>query len=165
MTQFLTILGTIVSVVSLAFAVIQTLRIANLRRLRVNSLRAALQNCRIPMLESDRLLNKRISYHLMDRGALIKLEAIHANSCGTLRAIFHELSQVDLPYDERRLQEYVSLNLITSKWLWTQAALFLPYPPDPSKVPDLPDDTPDLMGKAGCCDIEPAADSNIPFGE
>ena len=116
------------------------------------------------MLESDRLLNKRRQYRLDDRGALIKLEAIHANPCGTIRSIFHELSQVDCPYDERRLHEYISVGLITSKWLWKQAALILQDTPDVSQVPDLPDDTPDLMSAAGRWDVEPGADVDAPGG-
>lgn len=154
MSMIFTVVGTLISIISLGFAIIQTIRLAQLRRLRVNSLRAALQSCRLPMVESDRLLNNRRHYGLEDRGALIKLEAIHANSCATIRAIYNELSQVDIPYDVRRLQEYVQLGLITSKWLWTQAALSLMEPYDVSQVPDLPDNTPDLMSEAGHWDTE-----------
>ena len=153
MNEILAIVGTVISLSSLVIAIVQTVRLTRLRSLRVNSLRAALQNCRIAMLESDRLLNDRKEYSIEDCGALIKIEAIHANSCATIRSILYELSQIDIPYDKRKLEKYISAGLITSKWLWTQATLFMKNPPKQSEMPDLPDDTPDLMYKAGRPDL------------
>jgi len=143
------IISFIVGIISLVIALTQTIRLSHLKKLRVDSLRAALQNCRLTMLESDRLLNKRKEYGIENKGALIKIEAIHANSCGLLRSLFHELSQVDTPYNEKKLKQYISLDLITSKWFWKQAALFIPGKKLTTNIPNLPDDTPDYMAKAG----------------
>ncbi len=147
--NLISIISFIVGIISLIIALTQTIRLSHLKKIRVDSLRSALQNCRLTMLESDRLLNKRNEYGIESKGALIKIEAIHANSCGLLRSLFYELSQVDTPYDEQKLKQYISLDLITSTWLWKQAALFIPGQSFPSNIPELPNDTPDYMAKAG----------------
>ncbi|KPJ64389.1 hypothetical protein AMJ44_12890, partial [candidate division WOR-1 bacterium DG_54_3] len=123
MDQVINYVGIIVGVGSLVFAVVQTVKLSKIRKLRINSLRSALQNCRLIMAESDRLLNNQKAYDLENQGALIKVQSIHSNACGLIRSLFHELSQVDLPYNKRKLKLYVSLDLISSKSLWKQAAL------------------------------------------
>ncbi len=149
MDNIVTIVSVIVSTISLIFAITQMVRLSHFRKLRISNLRSALQNCHLTMVESDRLLNNRKEYNLENKGALIKIEAIHANSCGLIRSLFHELSQIDTPYDEKKLKQYVSIDLITSKWLWKQAALFIPRQNNFDEMPELPDDTPDYMTKAG----------------
>ena len=149
MADIISIMSATVGIISLIIAITQTIRLSYLRKLRVGNLREALQNCRLTMLESDRLLNNRKEYDLENKGALIKVQAIHSNSCGLIRALFHELSQVDTPYNVQKLEDYISLDLITSKWLWKQAALFIPTQERTFEIPELPDDTPDYMAKAG----------------
>lgn len=138
-----------VGLISLVIAATQTIRLSHLKKLRIDSLRSALQNCRLTMLESDRILNNREKYGLENRGALIKIQAIHSNACTLLRSLFKELSQADIPYDKKKLELYISLDLVTSKWLWKQAAFFVSGDKFPINMPDLPDDSPDYMAKAG----------------
>ncbi len=140
--------GISVSLVSLFIAIFQSAKLANFRKYRVKCLRVALQNTRIVMLESDRLLNDRIRYGIEDKRAIMKLEAIHANSCGTMRSLFQELSEADTPYNETKLKIYISLGLISSKWIWQQAAMFMTGPLQNYPMPDLPDDSPDFMARA-----------------
>ena len=139
----------VIGVISLIIAVTQTIKLSHMKKLRIDSLRSALQNCRLTMLESDRLLNKREEYSLENKGALIKIQAIHSNACVLIRSLFKELSQADTPYNKKKLELYISLDLITSKWLWKQAAFFISGNKFPSKIPDLPDDSPDYMARAG----------------
>ena len=151
MEIIITIISAAAGVISVIFAVTQTVRLSHFRKIRISNLRSSLQNCRLTMVESDRLLNHRKEYNLGNKGALIKIEAIHANSCGLIRSLFHELSQIDTPYNEKKLKQYVSIDLITSKWLWKQAALFIANQSDVTEMPELPDDTHDYMAKAGNC--------------
>ena len=149
MNDIINIISAIVGIISLIIAYNQTIKLSRLQKLRVDNLREALQNCRLTMLESDRLLNNRKKYDLENKGALIKIQAIHSNSCGLIRSLFHELSQVDTPYNEQKLEDYIILDLITSKWLWKQAALFIPTQERTLEIPKLPDDTLEYMAKAG----------------
>ena len=49
-------------------------------------------------------------------------------------------------YDEKKLQLYVSLDMITSQWLWKQAAMFIETPRLNLSMPEnLPIDSPDAM--------------------
>ncbi len=112
MDNIVTIVSVIVSTISLIFAITQMVRLSHFRKLRISNLRSALQSCHLTMVESDRLLNNRKEYNLENKGALIKIEAIHANSCGLIRSLFHELSQIDTPYDGR-----VVLLQLPCEWL------------------------------------------------
>jgi len=73
------IISFIVGIISLVIALTQTIRLSHLKKLRIDSLRSALQNCRLTMLESDRLLNKRKEYGLESKGALIKIGKIEGH--------------------------------------------------------------------------------------
>jgi hypothetical protein len=74
---------------------------------------------------------------------LKKIAAVHAISASLVRSIFHELSEIDLPYDERKIDSYVSCGLITSKWVWQQAIIFVKSANEITEPPNLPEDTRD----------------------
>jgi len=136
----------LIAILSFIIAILQTIRLKHLNKLRVNNLRAAVQNCRLVMAESYRLLQNRKEYDIENNGVVSKLRAIHSNSCVLIRSFFAELSEIDKPYNENKLKHYVSLDLITSKWLYKQAAHFLSKPMlNTDLIKELPDDTPDLM--------------------
>lgn len=120
------IIGLILGIGSFGVAIYQTSRISKIKKLRVNKLRSDLANCRMIVSETYRLLNKRKNYGIDDGGAISKLRSVHSNSCMLLRSFFQELSEVDHPYDEKKLKLYASLGLISTPWVWRQAALFLP---------------------------------------
>jgi hypothetical protein len=48
-----------------------------------------------------------------------------------------------LPYDESKLNSYVSCGLITSKWVWQQAIIFVKSANKIEEPPNLPEDTRD----------------------
>jgi hypothetical protein len=59
-----------------------------------------------------------------------------------MRSLFHELSEIDKPFDGQKLNYYVKTGLITSKWVWEQAATYTDN--DSIEQPkDLPDNTHD----------------------
>lgn len=134
-----------VSVLSLVVAIIQTVRLSKLRKLRINRLRQDLVNCRQAVLESDRLHKKRVPYGISEPIAIAKIRVIHDNACNLTRSLFEQLSEVDKPYTGARLEQYAQVGLITSKWFWRQAALFVKDPRTLIMPPNLPDDTPDYM--------------------
>ena len=147
------VLGILVGVLSLIFAIIQTVRLARLRKVQVHRLRQDLVNCRQAVVESDRLSRYRDQYGISHAVAIGKIRSIHANACNLTRSLFDQLSMLDKPYDSRRLEQYVRLGLITSKWFWSQAALFVENPSH-LEMPSLPDDTPDVMDAAIGSEIE-----------
>jgi hypothetical protein len=137
-------IGIMIGTLSLMVALIQTVRLNRLRKLRINRLRQDLISCRLAVVESDRLHRRREEYGINDPGAIARVRSIHANACNLTRSLFEQLSEVDRPYDANKLEQYVRLDVITSKWFWRQAALFVE---NPSKLamPELPEDTPDYM--------------------
>lgn len=134
----------LIGVLSLLVAAIQTIRLNTLRRLRIHRLRQDLVSCRQAVVESDRLHRKREEYGIKDPGAVARIRSIHANACTLTRSLFEQLAEVDKPYDASKIEQYVRLNLITSKWFWMQAALFVKNP-SALAMPELPEDTPDYM--------------------
>jgi hypothetical protein len=139
------IISLIITIISLGVAIYQTSRISQIKMLRVKKLRSDLASCRMIVSESYRLLKKRKKYGIDDIDAISKLRSVHSNSCMLLRSSFQELSEVDHPYNEKKLKLYVSLGLISTPWIWCQAALFLPKNFLEVKMPDLQQETPDLM--------------------
>lgn len=134
----------LMGILSLVVAVIQTFRLNKLRKLQIHRLRQDLVNCRQAVVESDRLSRRRNEYGINHPAVIGKVRSINANACNLTRSLFEQLSQVDRPYNADRLKQYVKLDIITSKWFWRQAALFVENPSN-LEMPDLPDDTPDYM--------------------
>jgi len=154
MQEALTIVGTAVGcvslIVSLIIAAIQTRRLAKVNQIRVRSLRGSLLKARLSVVETDRLLRKSAEYGIRHNAAIEKISRIHSNSCALVTDLLQELSLAEPSFDQAGLEFYVSTKLITSKWFWNRAAVFVD---DRNRnrlsiPPNLPDDTPDDMSDA-----------------
>ncbi|MFM0276856.1 hypothetical protein P0D75_02400 [Paraburkholderia sediminicola] len=137
------IVGIAIGVVSLAYAVFANRELARVRKFQAEKLRSNIKECIILMVESFRLIKNKTEFELAHPDVLLKLGAIHTTSTGLLRTLFQELSQVDKPYDLEKLNFYVSTGVITSQWVWEQAATFLDVPGGISPPPNLPEKTRD----------------------
>jgi hypothetical protein len=135
----------LVGVLSLVVAAIQTARLNRLRKLQIHRLRQDIVKCRQAIVESDRLSRRQDEYGINHPAAIGKIRSIHSNACNLVHSLFEQLSEVDSPYDADKLKQYVKLNLITSKWFWQQAALYVENPTNLEMPSDLPDNTPDYM--------------------
>ncbi len=137
-------IGLLVGTVGTFLAIIQYWKSSNLRRYRVKKLRSDLRSSIIVMSETFRLCTQLEKYQINDIEAIGRIKAAHSQASALVRSLFQELSEVDLPYNEFRLNQYVSIGLISSKWLWQQASTFVPKPEN-LEMPNLPSNVIDWM--------------------
>lgn len=134
----------IIGIASLVYAIYVQRQASKLRKYQIGKLRNCLKDCIIIMSQSFRLLRDTEKYGILDKEAIKKVSCIHSISATLIRSLFHELSEIDLPYDENRLKNYVSSGLITSQWVWEQAVTFV-KDANGISIPDLPADTKDYV--------------------
>lgn len=136
--------GVFIGIVGMSLAALQYIKSSNLRHYRVKKLRSDLRMSIIVMAETFRLCTQLEKYKISDLEAIGRIQGAHSQASSLVRSLFQELSEVDLPYDESRLKQYEHIGLISSKWLWQQAASFVERPGNLT-MPDLPNDTVDWM--------------------
>ncbi len=136
------ITGILIGIVSLGYAIYTNHKIKKLKAHQIDNLRSTLKDTIVVMTQTYRLINQPEKFGINDQQAIKRISAAHSNSATIIRAVFRDLSKIDLPYDSEKLNGYVQAGLITSNWVWRQA---LTYADNPSsfKKPDLPEDTPD----------------------
>lgn len=135
-------IGFIIGIFSFAYAVYTQRQASKLKKYQIGKLRSTLKDCIIIMSQSYRLLRDTEKFEINNANAIKKIGAVHAVSATLIRSLFHELSEIDLPYDENKLKCYVSSGLITSKWVWEQAIIFV-RSANEIPMPELPEDTRD----------------------
>lgn len=138
------VVGVLIGVTGLVVAYLQYVRSAKYKESRINKLRTDLRAINLVMSETYRLATEREKYNIENVEALAKIRTAHSQACTLTRSILQELSEIDLPYDRNKLLKYKNNGLITSRWLWQQAASFLKEG-DEDVPSDLPEDTKDLM--------------------
>lgn len=145
MTDVVSISSLIFGILSFGFAVYQWRENNSLKKYRIKTLRSDLRTCNaiatnayysILALEASEVENAKYIH---------RVYGIHSKARVLVRSILQELSEIDTPYDEKRLAHYVRSGLITSKWLWCQALGFVSEAKPDIEVPELPDETPDWM--------------------
>ncbi len=141
---FLGISGLLLGVVSFVYAIYQQRTAANLQTYRTKALRAELKECIVAMSQSYYLVSRNEDYEIRNPEALKKISVIHAATGSLLKQIFHELSEIDTPYNEAKLKQYVDSGLITSQWVWQLAYSFV-QSGEEIKMPDLPENTRDWL--------------------
>jgi hypothetical protein len=136
------LVGAIASVASLAYALYARRELAKLKEYQIANLRNTLKHALVTMSNSYQLMNYPQKYDLSNNAATLeRISATHISSTSIIRSIFSELSRLDLPYDDEKLNGYVKAGLITSNWVWEQALMYAKNPNSFNK-PDLPEDTP-----------------------
>jgi hypothetical protein len=122
--------------------VLTNIRAAQYKKYQVKELKGALKESIIIMSQSFRLSREPEKYGITSQDCLRRISAIHTISTSLMRSLFHELSEIDKPFDGQKLNYYVKTGLITSKWVWEQAATYTDN--DSIEQPkDLPDNTHD----------------------
>ena len=143
--DLLNIISFAVGIISLLYALYQQRQITQLRIYRIKNLRAALRSCTNVMSETYRLNKRKEEYGIQNSEAIAKIRDVHSNSTTLIRSFFEELSEIDKPWDEKQLQVYIDIGLITSEWMWEQAATFLEHKENVKRPTDLPKDTKDRI--------------------
>lgn len=142
MDQILGTAGLLVGVISFAYAVYTNREMKKLKAHQIDNLRSTLKDTIVVMVQTYRMMNQPEKYGISDPQAIKRISAAHSNSATIIRAIFRDLSKIDLPYDNDKLNGYVQAGLITSNWVWQQALTYAESPAS-FKRPELPNDTPD----------------------
>ena len=137
-------IGLLVGIIGISLATFQYWRSSNLRHYRIKKLRSDLRMSIIVMAETFRLCTQLDKYQISNVEAIGRMQGAHHQASSLVRSLFQELAEVDVPYNESRLKQYESIGLISSKWLWQQAASFVERPQNLT-MPDLPNDTIDWM--------------------
>jgi hypothetical protein len=134
------LIGFVIGIFSFVYAVHTQKQASKLKKYQIGKLRSTLKDCNNIMIQSYRLLKDSEELDITNVDAIKRIGAVHAFSVSLIKSLFHELSEIDLPYNEMKLKHYVSSGLITSKWVWQQAIMFSSLS-DKISMPDLPEDT------------------------
>ncbi len=84
-------------------------------------------------------------YGITNIKASNKIRGTHNDSTTLIWSFFQELSEIDKPWNQKKLDFYYKSGLITSKWVWLQAQLFVDNGVDITMPKDLPDNTIDCI--------------------
>ncbi|MEM6432529.1 MAG: hypothetical protein AAF773_01530 [Cyanobacteria bacterium P01_D01_bin.115] len=147
MDSIVGIVSLIFGILSFGFAVYQWSEVNNLKRYRIGKLRSDLRTCNAIVSNLYRVLIKLNSDDTPKTNYERRIYAAHSKSRVLVRSILQELSEIDTPYDEKRLEQYVKAGLIESQWLWRQALIFMRDAKPNIKIPNLPEETPDWILK------------------
>ena len=147
MDSIVGIVSLIFGILSFGFAVYQWSEVNNLKRYRIRKLRSDLITCNAIVSNLYRALIKSNSDNIPKANYERRIYAAHSKSRVLTRSILQELSEIDTPYDEKRLEQYVKSGLIESHWLWRQALAFVRDAKPNTKIPNLPEETPDWIEK------------------
>ena len=154
MDSIVGVISLIFGILSFGFAIYQWSEFNNLKRYRIGKLRSDLRTCSAIISNLYRVLTKLDSGGTQKTDYESRIYAAHSKSRVLIRSILQELSEIDTPYDERRLEQYVKSGLIESLWLWRQALVFVRDVKPNIKIPNLPEETPDWLGKVSDWDSE-----------
>ncbi len=136
------ITGIIIGAISLTYAIYTNREARQLKAHQIDNLRSSVKDCIVVMNQTYRLMNQPEKFEIENQQALKRISLTHSNSTTIIRALFRDLSKIDLPYDNEKLHGYVQAGLITSNWVWEQALTYAANPKAFEK-PQLPDDSPD----------------------
>lgn len=143
--DYLTLAGVIITLGSFLYAIYTNWQMTKLKEYQVGNLRNVLKNCIVVMSHSFKLTNNSEKYGITEKEAIARISAIHIMSTTLIRSLFHELSKIDTPFDEEKLNEYITCELITSKWVWKQAVTFKSTKSKIEPPDSLPNDTKDYL--------------------
>lgn len=135
-------IGGVVGIISLAYAIYTQNQVKKHRKYQIGKLRSSLKDCITVMSESFKLMQNPEKFGVTESNTIKRISAIHTVSATLIRSLFHELSEIDTPFDEKKLKSYAHSGLITSKWVWEQALVFVKSS-DGIEMPDLPENTKD----------------------
>ena len=135
-------IGAIASIVSIVYAIKAKNDLKKQKNHQIMNLRQTLRDAIVAMSNSYLLLKNVENYQISNPEAIARITSAHISSTDIIRAIYKELSTLDLPYDNAKLNGYVKSGLITSRWAWKEALAYADGQDSFIEPQDLPEDTP-----------------------
>lgn len=130
--------GLFIGVLGLIVGLLSMVRSNKLKRQQVINLRKNLHVCRRLVYHTWQLNKYRRKYGITSDDTVSQLAKIDGRARTLLESTLSDLSQLDTPWNQKKLQFYVDKEMISSKWLFREAAKFAE---SSTSVPEhLPDD-------------------------
>ncbi|WP_157956773.1 hypothetical protein [Salinicola halimionae] len=139
------IISMLIGATSIFYAIYTKRQMSKIEDHRIKNLRSSLKRCISVMGKSFRLTQNSEQYSIHDKEAIRQISCIHTTSLDLIRDLFQDLSELDSPYDTKKLNFYTSSGIITSKWVWEQAAMFVLNDSTIEMPPNLPENTIDWV--------------------